>query len=82
MTTNISGAGFSLRLVHLCNAACLCAAPVRICVVFNVGTLCFAPVAAGRPSGVPQLQRDLEARRRGREESVLLTIISTGLLIH
>lgn len=53
-----------------------------MCYVFNIGTGCFAPVAAGRPSGVPQLQRDLEARRRGREESVLLTIISTGLLIH
>lgn len=50
--------------------------------VFNIGSEWFAPVAAGRPSRVLQLQRDLEARRSGREESVLLTVISTGLLIH
>lgn len=52
-----------------------------LCSVFNIGSESFAPVAAGRPSGVLQLRRDLEARRIGREESVLLTIISTGLLI-
>lgn len=53
-----------------------------LCSVFNIGSECFAPVAAGRPSGVLQLRRDPEARRSGREESVLLTVISTGLLIH
>lgn len=69
-------------------SACVClSGPFRVCVcvqcsVFNIGSECFAPVAAGRPSGELQLRRDLEARRSGREESVLLTVISTGLLIH
>lgn len=53
-----------------------------LCSVFNIGSGCSAPVAAGRPSRVLWLRRDLEARHSGREESVLLTVISTGLLIH
>lgn len=64
----------------VCQIPCLCVHV--LCSVFNIGSECFAPVAAGRPSGVLQLRRDLEARRSGREESVLLTVISTGLLIH
>ena len=51
-------------------------------VFFNIGNESIAPVAPGRPSGERGFRRDPGARHSGREECVLLTIISTGLLIH